>query len=72
MRKTLENIEINNSLVILKYVIHDPIAGGFFRDVLAMLMRLVGPEMADDVLVGRATILIASPRRITATTSTRT
>jgi hypothetical protein len=66
LRKTLENIEINNSLVILKYVIHDPIAGGFFRDVLAMLMRLVGPEMADDVLVGRATILIASPRRITA------
>jgi hypothetical protein len=66
LRKTLENIHVNNSLVILKYVIHDPIAGPFFRDVLATLMRLVGPEMAEDVLVGRATILIASPRRITA------
>ena len=66
LRKTLENIEVNNSLVILKYAIHDPIAGPFFREVLATLMRLAGQEMAEDVLVGRATILIASPHRITA------
>jgi hypothetical protein len=66
LRNTLENIEVNNSLVILKYVIHDPIVGPFFQDVLATLMRLAGPEMAEDVLVGRATILIASPHRITA------
>ena len=66
LRKTLENIATNNSLVILKYVIHDPIAGPFYRDILATLIRLAGPEMAEDVLVGRATILIASPRRITA------
>jgi hypothetical protein len=66
LRDTLENIEVNNSLVILKYVIHDPIAGPFFQDVLGALMRLAGPEMTEDVLVGRATILIASPRRITA------
>jgi hypothetical protein len=66
LRKTLENIEVNNSLVILKYAIHDPVAGPFFRDVLATLIRLGGPEMAEDVLVGRATILIASPHRITA------
>lgn len=66
LRTTLENIEVNNSLVILKYAIRDPIAGPFFRDVLATLMRLAGQEMAEDVLVGRATILIASPHRITA------
>ena len=66
LRKTLENIEVNNSLVILKYAIHDPIAGPFFRDVLATLVQLAGKEMAEDVLVGRATILIASPDRITA------
>ncbi len=42
------------------------IAGPFFRDVLTTIMRLAGPEMAEDVLVGRANILIASPRRITA------
>ena len=31
-----------------------------------LIMRLAGPAMAEDVLVGRATILIASPHRITA------
>jgi hypothetical protein len=66
LRNTLENIQVNNSLVILKSVIHDPIAGPFFHDVLATIMQLAGLRMAEDVLVGRATILIASPHRITA------
>ena len=66
LRKTIENIEENNSLVILKFGVHDPIVGPFFREVLATLMRLAGKEMPEDVLVGRATILIASPYRITA------
>ena len=66
LRKTLENIKENDSLVILKFVVHDPIAGPFFCDVLKTIIRLVGPTMAEDVLVGRANILIASPHRITA------
>jgi hypothetical protein len=66
LRKTLEDIEENESLVILRYAVHDPIAGPFFRDVLTTLVRLAGREMANDVLVGRANILIASPCRITA------
>jgi hypothetical protein len=66
LRKTLENIEENDSLAILKFVVHDPIAGPFFRDLLTTIVRLVGPEMAEDVLVGRANILIASPHRVTA------
>jgi hypothetical protein len=66
LRKTLENIEENDSLVILRYAVHDPIAGPFFRDLLTTLMRLAGRELANDVLVGRANILIASPGRITA------
>lgn len=65
LRKTLEGIEVNNSLVMLKYVVHDPIAGPFFRDVLATIMQLAGFRMAEDVLIGRATILVASPHRIT-------
>lgn len=65
LRETLENIEFNNSLVILKYVMRDSVVGPFFQDVLATLIQLSGPRMARDVLVGRATILIASPRRIT-------
>jgi len=65
LRKTIENIEENDSLVILKFGVHDPIAGPFFRDLLATIIRLAGPRMAEDVLVGRANILIASPHRIT-------
>jgi hypothetical protein len=66
LKETLENIEHNDSLVILKFVVHDPIAGPFFCDILKTIMQLVGPKMAEDVLVGRANILIASPHRITA------
>jgi hypothetical protein len=65
LRTTLENIAHNNSLVILKFVVHDPMAGAFHRDILSTLVRLAGPRMADDIRVGRATILIASPHRST-------
>jgi hypothetical protein len=66
LRKTIENIAVNNSLVMLKFVVHDPIVSSIFRDLLTTILRLAGPELAEDVLVGRATILIASPHRITA------
>lgn len=65
LRTTLENIADNDSLVILKFVVHDSIAGAFYRDILSSLVRLAGPQMADDIRVGRATILIASPHRLT-------
>jgi hypothetical protein len=65
LRTTLENIADNDSLVILKFVVHDPTAGAFYRDILSALVRLAGPQMAADILVGRATILIASPHRLT-------
>jgi hypothetical protein len=66
LRETLENIEHNDSLVILKYVVHDPIVGSLFRDILAAIIRLARPERVADVVVGRTTILIASPHRTTA------
>jgi hypothetical protein len=66
LRKTLENIEHNDSLVILKFVVHDPIVGSLFRDILSAIIRLARPERLEDVLVGRTTILIASPHRTTA------
>jgi hypothetical protein len=66
LRTTIENIAVNNSLVLLKFVVHDPVASSFFRDLLTTIVRLAGAEMDDDVLVGRATILIASPHRVTA------
>jgi hypothetical protein len=66
LRETLENIEHNDSLVILKYVVHDPIVGALFRDILASIIKLARPERIEDILVGRTTILIASPHRTTA------
>ena len=66
LRKTLENIEENASLVILKFGVHDPIVGPFFRDLLETIIRLSDREKTEEVLVARATILIASPNRITA------
>jgi hypothetical protein len=65
LRKTIENIEDNNSLVILKFGVHDPIVGPLFRELLTTIMRLAGERMLEDVLVGRVNILIASPYRIT-------
>src|ERR1700677_1523468 len=66
LKETLENIEYNDSLVILKFVLHDPIVGPLFREVLSAIIRLARPERLEDVLVGRTTILIASPHRTTA------
>lgn len=66
LRETLENIEHDDSLVILKYVVHDPIVGSLFRDILSSILRLARPERIEDVLVGRTTILIAAPHRTTA------
>ena len=66
LTETLKNIERNDSLVILKYVVHDPIVGSLFRDILSSIIRLARPASLKDVIVGRTTILIASPHRTTA------
>src|ERR1700684_821831 len=63
LKETLENIERNDSLVILKFVLHDPIVGPLFRDILSSILRLARPERVEDVLVGRTTLFIASPAR---------
>ncbi len=65
LRETIEDIAVNDSLVMLKFVVHDPTAGPLFRDLLTTIVKLAGRKMAQDVQVGRATILIASPRRVT-------
>lgn len=66
LRGTLENIEHNDSLVILKFCVHDPIVGPLFRHILSSIIALAHPERVEDVLIGRATILVASPHRTTA------
>ncbi len=63
---TLENIQDNNSLVILKAVVHDPVVGPIMREVSQAIVDLVGPALREDLTTARASILIASPHRVTA------
>jgi hypothetical protein len=63
--ETIANIENNNSLVVLKHVEEDSVYGPFIREVFERVIDLAGPTMRDDILRGRGTILIASPRRVT-------
>ncbi|MEA2755671.1 MAG: hypothetical protein QOJ54_1960 [Aliidongia sp.] len=66
LAETIENIQVNNSLVMLKSVVHDPLLGPVMRKMLTGIIDLVGPALRDDLLNARATVLIASPRRVTA------
>jgi hypothetical protein len=66
LQDTIANIGDNNSLVILKRIELDAAFGPFMREIMAQVIDLVGPAMRDDVLIGRGTLLVASPRRITA------
>jgi hypothetical protein len=65
LQDSIANIADNNSLVLLKRVEMDTTFGPLIRELMGSVMDLSGPTMRDDVIIGRATILIASPRRIT-------
>ena len=66
LTETLETITENNSLVILKSVVHDPVTGPLMRAVSQAIVEQVGPALRDDLISARASILIASPQRVTA------
>jgi hypothetical protein len=63
---TLENIARNDSLVMLRSIVHDPELGPVVRHCLSVITGRVGPALRDDATGARATVLIASPHRITA------
>ncbi len=65
LQDTILNIAHNNSIVILKHTEQDPVLGPILRAFLAEVVARTGPQMGDDVLVGEALILLASPNRIT-------
>lgn len=62
---TLAGIETNNSLVLLKHVEEDSVIGPLVREIQREVVELAGPQMRDDIIEGRGTLLIASPQRIT-------
>jgi hypothetical protein len=65
LTNTIADIGDNDSLVILKHTEQDPVFGPVLTKLLSRLVALSGEAMSRDMIVGRTTILIASPRRIT-------
>src|SRR5207244_2807816 len=66
LQETIDNIAANNSLVMLKHVDQDRVMGPLLRHLLDAVIELCGERMRGDVIVGRSTLLIASPRSVTA------
>jgi hypothetical protein len=66
LTETVAGIARNDSLVLLKRVEQDPAFRPLMTAVLSEVVSACGPQLGDDVLIGRATILLGSPGRITA------
>ena len=65
LSSTLAGIAANDSLVILKQVERDAVFGPLVQDIMGALADRAGSWFWDERILGRATFLIASPRRIT-------
>ena len=59
------SIAQGSSLIMLRNAIHDPLFGSLFDGIVRQIMTLSGARLRDDMLEARATILIASPGRLT-------
>lgn len=64
--EAIGGIAQNDSLVMLKRVEQDAVLGPVLKQLFSEIMGAVGSKMSEDVIIGRGTILIASPHRITA------
>ena len=65
LQETLATMAESNSLVFLKGLAEDPEFAPTFRDVLAEVGELVGDKLRSDVSIGRATLIVSSPHRVT-------
>lgn len=62
---TLATLGETNSLVLLKHCEKDPQCGDVFRRLMAEVVEQAGDELGADLDLGRTTIVISSPRRVT-------
>ena len=62
---TIAGIAENNSLVLIKHAWQDEVYGPVLQSCLSEAVELCGDQLRDDVILGNATILIASPNRVT-------
>jgi|GEM_PF-619723 len=65
LAQTIAGIAGNDSLVMLRHLEDDPVYGPLIGALFAQFVELCGPRLRGDVVLGRATVIIASPRRIT-------
>ena len=65
LEDAVANIEHSNTLVVLKDIEQDRVFGPVFGKVVNDMAARVGPKLQMDLLHGRATLLISSPRRVT-------
>ncbi len=65
LEEAVATVETSNTLVVLKNIEQDEIFGPVFQSVVEMMAGRVGPALEQDMLHGRATLLISSPRRVT-------
>ncbi|MGH6812923.1 MAG: hypothetical protein ACREDM_11480 [Methylocella sp.] len=65
LQDTIAGITDNNSLVLIKHSWQDEVFGPVLQSCLSEAVELCGARMRNDVILGNATILIASPNRVT-------
>ena len=63
--ETVSGILSNDSILIMKHTEQDPIHGPVLTKLLSTFVDFVGAKFRDDVILGEAMILVASPNRIT-------
>ena len=65
LEEAIASIETSDTLVVLKDIERDEVFGPVFGAVVAQMAARVGPALQDDMVHGRGTLLISSPRRVT-------
>ena len=65
VRDAVQEIATSNSLVMLRHLERSVSVGPLLREIMGQVVAAVGPALRNDIQTARATLLIASPRRIT-------
>jgi hypothetical protein len=63
--RAVREVATNDSLIILRHVERSASVGAPLRQFMEQVVTAVGPALRADIKTSRATLLIASPRRIT-------
>ena len=65
VRNAVREVATNSSLIILRHIERSVSVGPQLRELMEQVVAAAGPALRNDIKTRRATLLIASPRRIT-------